>query len=60
MLNTKAPDKVKNFLSERLAIGRFGTVDEIAKLALFLASEWAGFVAGSAFIMDGGQGRSYA
>ncbi len=53
------PEHVKAFLAERMAIGRFGRPEEISQLALFLCSELASFVAGSSFLVDGGQGRSF-
>ncbi len=34
--------------------GRLGTVDEIAEVALFLASERAAYITGAAFAVDGG------
>ncbi|HEU0202189.1 MAG TPA: glucose 1-dehydrogenase [Burkholderiaceae bacterium] len=34
--------------------GRYGTADEVAKLAVFLASDRARFSTGSAFVLDGG------
>jgi NAD(P)-dependent dehydrogenase (short-subunit alcohol dehydrogenase family) len=36
-------------------LGRFGSKDEIADLALFLSSEAAGFITGAVCVCDGGQ-----
>jgi 2-keto-3-deoxy-L-fuconate dehydrogenase len=41
------------FLS-RQAMGRFGTAEEIAALAVYLASDEAKFVTGQTFVIDGG------
>lgn len=41
-------------LSKSQPIGRMGTVDEIANLILFLASDEAGFITGSDYPIDGG------
>ncbi len=41
-------------LSEYQPIGRMGTPEEVAALALYLASDEAGFVTGQAFPLDGG------
>ncbi len=38
----------------RQPMGRFGTVDEIAAAALYLASDESAFVTGQTFIIDGG------
>jgi 3-oxoacyl-[acyl-carrier protein] reductase len=38
----------------KLPIGRFGTPDEIADVAVFLCSERSGFVTGAAWSVDGG------
>jgi NAD(P)-dependent dehydrogenase (short-subunit alcohol dehydrogenase family) len=41
-------------LSKTLPIGRMGQPDEIATAALFLCSDEASFITGSAFPVDGG------
>ena len=38
-----------------LPVGRFGTSEEVANLALYLASPASDFVTGAVFMMDGGQ-----
>lgn len=40
---------------ERIPFGRYGTPDEIAHVALFLASPWAGWITGQTLCVDGGQ-----
>jgi 2-keto-3-deoxy-L-fuconate dehydrogenase len=47
-------DKVRGELNQRQPIGRLGRPEEIASLALYLASDEAGFVTGSAVTIDGG------
>ena len=38
----------------KIPVGRFGEPDEIAKLALYLCSEDAGFITGTDVVIDGG------
>ena len=47
-------EKVRAELNQRQPIGRLGRPEEIANLALYLASEEAGFVHGSIMAIDGG------
>lgn len=47
-------EKVRAELNQRQPIGRLGKPEEIANLALYLASDEAGFVNGSVVSIDGG------
>jgi NAD(P)-dependent dehydrogenase (short-subunit alcohol dehydrogenase family) len=47
-------DQVRQQLHARQPIGRMGLPDEIAHAALYLASDEAAFVTGSALVIDGG------
>ena len=53
------PEHVKKYLAERMAIHRFGELDEIGNAVAFLCSERASFFIGSIIPIDGGQGRSF-
>ena len=50
------PEKYKKLLAE-IPLGRMGQPEEIALLALFLASDAAAYVTGSTYFMDGGMLR---
>lgn len=52
------PDKIKQFVESEIPAGRFGTVEEIANVVVFLASEKASWVVGATLNVDGGQSRS--
>ena len=45
--------ELKAFLS-RIVLGRMGEADEVARAALFLASDLASYVTGDLIIVDGG------
>ena len=53
------PEHVKKYLNERMAIKRFGTLDEIGNVVTFLCSQQASFCVGSMVPVDGGQGRCF-
>jgi len=49
-----APGGLKEKLARQIPLGRFGRADEIAQMALFLASDAASYVTGAIFVVDGG------
>jgi len=49
---------VEDMLKREVAMGRFGTPEEISNLVVFLCSEKSSFITGSTFIADGGQTKS--
>ena len=52
----QSPDAIARIVST-VPIGRMGTSEEIAKAALFLASDDSSFVAGIELFVDGGRGQ---
>lgn len=51
-------EAVEGMLRTEVPLGRFGTPEEIASLAVWLCSERAAFTTGGCFVVDGGQTRS--
>ena len=54
---SERPDHVEKYLNERMAIKRFGSLDEVAKIIAFMVSDVTSFAPGTSFLVDGGQGR---
>ena len=52
------PEKMKQFVEDNLAIGRFGRATEVADTVAFLCSERASLITGACLNVDGGQSRS--
>ncbi len=50
------PEKYKTLLGE-IPLGRMGQPEEVAKLAVFLASDAAAYITGSTYFIDGGMLR---
>lgn len=48
------PGRVNENLKEQIALRRYGTNEEVARLALFLASDESSYCTGAVFTMDGG------
>lgn len=53
------PEGIAGFVDHELPWGRFGTVDEVADVVAFLASERASWVVGTCVVVDGGQSRAF-
>ena len=51
---TSAGEEVRRALEAMEPVGRFGTAEEVARLAVFLASEDSSFCTGAPFVVDGG------
>jgi glucose 1-dehydrogenase len=54
----KDPAKLDPLL-RNIPLGRLGTSEEVAGLVAYLASEEAGYITGSTYVMDGGLMRNY-
>jgi NAD(P)-dependent dehydrogenase (short-subunit alcohol dehydrogenase family) len=52
--SAKSPDKMRQALNAMIPLGRMGTADELAAMALYLASDESRFVTGAEFVFDGG------
>jgi len=53
------PEHAEKYLNERAALGRFGEINEVTDIIVFLSSENASFFHGSIIQVDGGQSRHY-
>jgi 3-oxoacyl-[acyl-carrier protein] reductase len=51
------PEKINEFVQDEIPAGRFGTVEEVANVVTFLASEKASWVVGASLNVDGGQSK---
>ncbi len=48
-------DAVESYVRDRVPMGRWGRVEEIAEAALFLVSDRASYITGQALVIDGGE-----
>ncbi|MFC4712848.1 SDR family NAD(P)-dependent oxidoreductase [Planococcus dechangensis] len=55
-INKEEPTQVRQKITSRIPLGRYGQTEEVAKLVLFLASDDSQFITGSQYRIDGGMG----
>lgn len=55
-LSLEDAKKHEESVASTIPFGRFGTPEEVANVAMFLASEEASYISGSIYSVDGGQG----
>ncbi|QMT16665.1 SDR family oxidoreductase [Planococcus maritimus] len=55
-INKEDPGRVRQTISSRIPLGRYGQAEEVAKLVEFLASDDSSFITGSQYRIDGGMG----
>jgi len=48
-------DKLLAYVKDKIPMGRFATVDEVAESILYLASDRSSFMTGHALVLDGGE-----
>jgi 3-oxoacyl-[acyl-carrier protein] reductase len=53
-LTQDLPDPLKDEITARTPLGRFGTTEEVANAVAFLASDEAGYITGQVLAVDGG------
>jgi NAD(P)-dependent dehydrogenase (short-subunit alcohol dehydrogenase family) len=49
-------DDTLDAMARRVPLGRLGRTDDIARMAMFLASDWGGYITGAILPVDGGLG----
>jgi NAD(P)-dependent dehydrogenase (short-subunit alcohol dehydrogenase family) len=58
-LSREVTDSLRKELTARIPLGRFGTPDEMANVALFLASDESSYITGSDIQADGGTTQAF-
>jgi len=54
LAEARQPEKMLEAMKTMIPLGRLGTPEELAVMAVYLASDEARFVTGAEFVFDGG------
>jgi len=54
MVRAHLAPEVRERILARIPLGRLATEDDVARLVVFLASDWSGFITGETIAVDGG------
>ena len=60
MIREPMGDEMAEALAGQVPLGRLGTVDDIARMVLYLASDDSSYCTGSEFVIDGGVTAGHA
>ncbi|HEU5059382.1 MAG TPA: SDR family oxidoreductase [Kofleriaceae bacterium] len=55
-----APGEIGKRMVDQIPLARFGTIDDVAGCALYLASDAAAWITGAVFVVDGGHSVAHA
>jgi 3-oxoacyl-[acyl-carrier protein] reductase len=58
-MTAELPEDLQKTYQGQIPLGRFASVDEVAHVVRFLASEEAGYVTGAVIPVDGGLGMGH-
>ncbi len=53
-MTAKLPEELKQKMKEQIPLDRFGSVEDVARACLFLASEESSYITGQTIVVDGG------
>jgi 3-oxoacyl-[acyl-carrier protein] reductase len=53
-MTAELPEEARAVLMQQIPLGRLGSVEDVAGVVAFLASDLAGYITGQVLVVDGG------